>query len=472
MNKPTTVKIEDIILDNSIYPRSSIDHKRVSMFEENMRDGFTFDPIQIQERPELPGKYRILDGAHRFQAYKGIGVKEVPAEIIKLNGTDPLLYAAQKAIGPRQLNDEEAKDTARRAYQKNSILSSIEIGKAIGRSRQAVDFYLSDLRAQYLFNQDIKIFKMNMLGIPQERVGRRLGLDQKTIHNHLGGKPELAFLLNAELKKGFSVNQTAEKHVWPEPLVWALKLEGKNDLDKCHELQWGIRTWDNWYWIDCDKRFGDEWPGRIPAQLIAHILYFFSKENDRVFDPMAGCGVVANTCLAFNRKCWSFDMEDRPDERPEIEPFFWDTKNPKWPVSGKTKPDLIIFDPPYFSKKAEEYSECSISSLTREEYLNFLERFFKLANENSKKSTRLAMVNADWRDFQGKPAIDETGGSSILVTNYCRLMEKSGWEVTHIIQAPMSSERFQANVVAAMQKKRILGVTSRYVVIGKQAKVV
>ncbi|NLD36429.1 MAG: ParB N-terminal domain-containing protein, partial [Desulfatiglans sp.] len=173
MNKTATVKIEDIILDNSIYPRGSIDHKRVSMFEENMRDGFVFDPIQVQAHPELPGKYRILDGAHRFQAYKGIGQKEVPAEIIKLNGADPLLYAAHKAIGPRQLNDEEARDTARRAYQNNLMLSSIEIGKAIGRSRQAVDSYLSDLRAQYLLNQDIKIIKMNMLGIPQERIGRR-----------------------------------------------------------------------------------------------------------------------------------------------------------------------------------------------------------------------------------------------------------------------------------------------------------
>jgi hypothetical protein len=35
-------------------------------------------------------------------------------------------------------------------------------------------------------------------------------------------------------------------------------LEGKNDLDKYSELKWGIRTWDNWNWNDCNKRFGDE----------------------------------------------------------------------------------------------------------------------------------------------------------------------------------------------------------------------
>ena len=39
-------------------------------------------------------------------------------------------------------------------------------------------------------------------------------------------------------------------------------------------------------------------------------------------------------------------MDDRPDTRPEIEPCFWDITDLKWPIKGKTKPDLIIFDPP------------------------------------------------------------------------------------------------------------------------------
>ncbi|MBN1905911.1 MAG: transcriptional regulator, partial [Deltaproteobacteria bacterium] len=379
-----------------------------------------------------------------------------------------LLYAAQKAIGPRQLNDEEAKDTARRAYQNNPKLGSEEIGKAIGRARRTVDLYIADLRASIQTALELKLFRMLRLGIPQDRIASRFGFLQQSISKQLQLLARLPKVVNDDLKKGFTVSQTAEKHSWPESLVWALKLEGKDDLGKCHELQWGIRTWDNWYFTDCDKRFGDEWPGRIPAQLVAHILYFFSKENDLVIDPMAGGGVVADTCLAFNRKCWSFDMVDRIDTRPEIEPYFWDTKNPKWPVSGKTKPDLIIFDPPYFSKKAEEYSEGSISNLTRDEYLTFLERFFKLANENSKKSTRLEMVNADWRDFQGTPAVDETGEQAIFIDEYLTRIRKTGWKITHIIQAPMSSERFQANVVAAMQKKKILGVTSRYVVVAKR----
>jgi len=274
--------------------------------------------------------------------------------------------------------------------------------------------------------------------------------------------------LNSDLKQGFTVPQVAEKHGWPEPLVWSLALEGKEDLERFRELKWGIRTSDLWSWNDCDKRFGHDWPGRIPAQLVAHILYFFSKQNDLIFDPMAGGGVVPDTALALNRRCWSFDMKDMAEVRPEIEPYFWDIKDLKWPVYGKTRPDLILFDPPYFSKMADDYDGNSISGLSKEAYLDFLGRFFKLAHENSKKSTILSFINSDWRDFQSTAAINENRKNSIMIDDYLSALGKGGWEATHIIQAPMSSERFQANIVAAaMQKRKILGVTSRYVIIAK-----
>ncbi len=254
-------------------------------------------------------------------------------------------------------------------------------------------------------------------------------------------------------------------------MVWSLALEGKDDCNRFKELGWGLRTWDQWEFNACDKRFGDEWPGRIPAQLIAHILFYFSKQNDLILDPMAGGGVTPDTCLALGRKCWAFDMEDRQDTRPEIETHTWALSSGKglsWPVSSKGKADLVIFDPPYFDKKADDYDKKSISGLPRKEYLEFLKAFFTFLKVNTKKTTRFAFINADWRDFQGKPASEETGKGAIMIDEYLNILKKTGWYPTHIIQAPMSSQRFSAGVVSAMQKKRILGVTSRYVIILKQ----
>jgi len=58
MDNPTSIiPVTDIILDHEIYPRGVIDHRRVSLFAENLRDGFSFDPIHVEDHPEEKGKY-------------------------------------------------------------------------------------------------------------------------------------------------------------------------------------------------------------------------------------------------------------------------------------------------------------------------------------------------------------------------------------------------------------------------------
>ena len=203
-----------------------------------------------------------------------------------------------------------------------------------------MDSYIADLRAAAQLDIELKLFSMNRLGIPQDRIAKRLGQIRETIRNHLAKKATLPNQPNADLLRGFTIAQVAEKHGWTELMIWSLALEGKDDLQRFVALNWGLRTWDLWDWNDCDRRFGDEWPGCIPGQMIAHILYYFSKQNDLVFDPMGGGGVSPDVCLAFNRRCWAFDMIDRPEARPEIEPHTWLLECDSqftWPVSSKER---------------------------------------------------------------------------------------------------------------------------------------
>ncbi|MBN1226102.1 MAG: HTH domain-containing protein [Deltaproteobacteria bacterium] len=86
----------------------------------------------------------------------------------------------------------------------NPALTSAQIGKAIGRSRQTVDSYIADLRAVIQLELDLKLFRMHRFGIPQDRIAKRLGAIQRTISNYLE-MPELAYFLKADLSKGFTM---------------------------------------------------------------------------------------------------------------------------------------------------------------------------------------------------------------------------------------------------------------------------
>ena len=85
-----------------------------------------------------------------------------------------------------------------------------------------MDSYIADLRAATQMGLDIKIFRMDCPGIPQDRIAKRLGQVRETILGHL---PKMATLPNpviADLSRGFTVAQVAEKHNWTEPMVWSL----------------------------------------------------------------------------------------------------------------------------------------------------------------------------------------------------------------------------------------------------------
>ena len=251
-------------------------------------------------------------------------------------------------VGIRDLSAREIEDIADKAAKKESLRE------------------LNLARVSPSLSLETKILILSRLGIPVERIAARLKVNRLTALKY-AENPRLVRSIRSSLKKGNISNQVAKENGCPEPLVWSIALEGKSDQDRFVSLNWGLRTWDHWYFNDLDQRFGDSWPGQIPAQLVAHTLYCFTQEGDLVFDPVAGGVVVPDACLEFNRKCWSFDLVDRPETRPEIEPHQWNPETLIWPVKGKEKPALIFFDSPYFNKMADLYTKDSISSLSRKE---------------------------------------------------------------------------------------------------------
>jgi ParB-like chromosome segregation protein Spo0J len=82
----TLLNLSDLIWDQAIYPRAGINQKTIEAYVEALRLGAQFPPIKIRRVLNYPVNGRkqeaiiIVDGLHRFFAFKECGMKEIPAE--------------------------------------------------------------------------------------------------------------------------------------------------------------------------------------------------------------------------------------------------------------------------------------------------------------------------------------------------------------------------------------------------------
>jgi DNA modification methylase len=244
--------------------------------------------------------------------------------------------------------------------------------------------------------------------------------------------------------------------------AWSVALEDKPDIEKLAALDIKVQPYDVWNFSGCNDLFGDSYPGRIPGELVAHVLYFYTKPGDFVIDPMLGSGTTADVCLVMGRKCYGYDIENRCNRADSIE---HDLAKKGWHERA-TKAKLIFWDPPYFDKKDDTkekdgYGEGSVSKLPRQEYLAFFKKALKGACDTVKKGTRLAFLMSDWNDNEGKQ-------DGLFVWDYSKLLQGAGWNIERHIQVPLSTQQVHPDIVVKFRESRKLARLGRYLLIARK----
>ncbi len=162
-------------------------------------------------------------------------------------------------IDLRDLSAREIEEVARKAANKEIVHE---------RNRRRISPFL---------NLDVKILLMSRLGIPADRIAARLKVNRLTVMKY-SNEPRPVQSIRYFLAQGLSIPEVAEKHGYPEPLVWSVAFEGKSDKERFESLNWGLRTWDYWYWNDVDHRFGDNWPGPDSCPISSpYSLLFYTR---------------------------------------------------------------------------------------------------------------------------------------------------------------------------------------------------
>ncbi len=456
----TQVAIDSIVWDTSIYPRSKWSTATIDRYAEAMEAGETFPPITIEK-----GTSRLLDGKHRYEAYKkrsenGKPLK-VPVEVRVIPKDVPAkLFAASLSArhGDRVANSD-LKFVCREVFTDNPEMNQEGVGKLLGITQQRVSEFVADILARLRESRRTKGLRLSILGWTQQEIAQRLGVSRPLINEDLQKVRNTGSGKTDFFTSGHADEEIGQRLGWPVQLVKAYRYkEAKlTDEDRLDDL--GIKTqpYDVWHFAGCHDLMGDKHPGRIPGELVCHVLYFYTKPGDMILDPMAGSGTTLDACLLMGRKARGYDIDLRHD-RIDVEE--WKLEN-KWP-STVSKADLIFWDPPYFDKKANEYAEGSVSGLLRKDYLKFFQQSFESLKRQTKRGATLAFLMSDW-DSPTDPS------DSIFVWDYVDLLFDIGWQVHRHIQIPLSTQQVHPDIMLKKRKSRQLCRLGRSLLICRKS---
>lgn len=147
-----------------------------------------------------------------------------------------------------------------------------------------------------------------------------------------------------------------------------------------------IRFFTSWQFSENDPRFGIPHPGRIPGQIPANVIYYFTEPGDLVVDPMAGGGSTIDAAELLDRECLGYDLAPR---RPDITQ--WDISK-GFPAEAKGC-QLIFMDPPYWNMKDEGYVDGSSSRLSLDGFIQWYKSLLSSAAETIRVGGFVAVIN-------------------------------------------------------------------------------
>ncbi|RLC31136.1 MerR family transcriptional regulator, partial [Candidatus Woesebacteria bacterium] len=216
------VNIFDLTWSTFIYPREGKNEKTVEAYIEALTIGAKFPPITIQRVFNYPQENEkiearlILDGIHRWLAFKACGFKKIAAVEWK---KEPLNYetsqiallleAARSNLrhGDR-LSPKDKKQIARDIATSDPECRWTEkaLAERLGVIQQTVNTWISDIRARQRAGREIIIIRLNRLGWTQEQVAQVVGLDRSAVsrivqntkitemHNFLSQGRDMAYI--------------------------------------------------------------------------------------------------------------------------------------------------------------------------------------------------------------------------------------------------------------------------------------
>lgn len=452
----TLLPIAKVVWDPSIYPRSKWSKATIDRYADALEAGEEFPAVILEK-----GTDRLLDGKHRLEAHRKAGRPDIAVERRSVPGgfTAKLFAASLSARHGDRMANGDLRDVVREAYIANPEMKQKDVAAMLAITRPRVSEFASDIFAKRKEERRAKAIRLSRLGWTHDQIAESLGAARTTITEDVGKFQSELF------DSGHTPEEIALRLGLPIQVVRAIQFDKRDDQARLKELGIKLQPYDVWQFPRCHDLMGDRHPGRIPGELLVHVLYFFTEPGDLVVDPMAGSGTTLDACLLMGREARGYDIDLR-HERSDVEHHDLSTG---WPDTVE-KASLVFWDPPYFDKMDhasigdDGYVEGSISGLDPEEYLAWMTDRFGELHKQVKPGTRFAFLMSDWDPENAKR---HQGHPGIFVWDYADRLRDAGWNLRRHIQVPLSTQQVHPDIVNKFRASRRLARLERYLLVAE-----
>jgi hypothetical protein len=359
--------LDEITLDYSMYGRGEVNAARVAALTEVYKERpETFEPFRLWVDS---GVIKLCDGFARYLAAQAAGLTQGAGFI------DETIQSAQHAKRASMRHNTREKDGIPKGRIDAYIIESWRDGMTareiqidVNRDNNYIYAVLKPFREMEAWIRDLDIIRFHLAGHTDaeiaEELGRGLTRGRITqIQDNLFLQEQIITILEEERDDYVAMRDDRLGayllNPWGPPsvnfsfdILSGVEL-GERELEDV-DPQLNVST----YWpfsSRIEQRYGTEnYPGRIPGQIVECLLHLYTKPCENVYDPFAGGGTTLDVCKAYFRRYWGSDIAPLATRR-DIRPHDILQGKPDFFPQGY-RMQLIMLDPPYWGQKKGEYS--------------------------------------------------------------------------------------------------------------------
>jgi DNA methylase len=298
----------------------------------------------------------LVDGFHRWQAYRREGISEIAIEDLgNLADIQILKESIQRnAVHGHQLSMKDKQRLASELWMKHFAAMPAgerthEIVNLLSVSVDSVDRWTKDAKKAEKDALKAKAWDLWLDCLSEREIEQIAGIDHVTASRWIVSKSA-----DAE-------NET------PPP---------------------SRQHFDLWQFQKADGE--SSYFGRMPPQVVENLLWFYTKPGDIVVDPFAGGGTIIDVCKAMGRRVWASDLTPSTPMLPIHKHNILDG----WSKNAPNRAALIILDPPYWQQAEGKYSdlEDDLGNMTHADFLVSWSAIIRTCSKHKGPEGRIAYI--------------------------------------------------------------------------------